>query len=164
MSDIFEVFDELGIEFEKYEHPPVYTVEEADLHRGKLPGGQTKNLFLRNKKGKRHYLLVVAADKKVDLKSLRGVFGEAALSFASEERLKKYLGVEPGSVSPFGLINDSNREVVVVIDQDLLHHDALGFHPNVNTATLIIDKDDFLRFLKHCGNEVRVVSLGEAAH
>jgi Ala-tRNA(Pro) deacylase len=163
-SDIYEVLSELGIEFEKYDHPPVYTVEEANRHRGKLPGGQTKNLFVRNKKGKRHYLLVAAADKKVDLKDLRGVVGEAALSFASEKRLKRYLGVSPGSVSPLGIINDSHREVVVIIDRDLLRHDALGFHPNVNTATLVIDKDDFLRFLKHCGNEVRVVSLGEAAH
>jgi Ala-tRNA(Pro) deacylase len=157
--DIYEVLDGLGIEFEKYDHPPVYTVEEANRHRGKLPGGQTKNLFLRNKKGKRHYLVVASSDKTVDLKGLRGVFGEAALSFASEARLKKYLGVGPGSVSPFGIINDSNREVVVIIDRDLLRCDALGFHPNVNTATLVIDKDDFLRFLKHCGNEVRVVDL-----
>jgi Ala-tRNA(Pro) deacylase len=157
--DIYDVLSELGIEFEKYEHPPVFTVEEANRHRGKLPGGQTKNLFVRNKKGRRHYLIVAAADKKVDLKVLRGVFGEAAMSFASEARLKKYLGVGPGSVSPFGIINDSNREVVVIIDRDLLRYEALGFHPNVNTATLVIDKDDFLRFLKHCGNEVRVVDL-----
>jgi Ala-tRNA(Pro) deacylase len=161
--DIYKVLKELGIEFEKHEHPPVYTVEEADLHRGKLQGGQTKNLFLRNKKGKRHYLLVASAHRKVDLKGLRGLFGEAAMSFASRERLKRYLGVEPGSVSPFGLINDTNHEVVVVMDRDLLRHQRLAFHPNVNTATLIVGKDDFLRFLEHCGNEIRIVDLTSAA-
>jgi Ala-tRNA(Pro) deacylase len=159
MANIYEVLSELGIEFQKYEHPPVYTVEEANRHRGKLPGGQTKNLFLRNKKGERHYLLVASAGKKVDLKSLRAVFGEAALSFASSERLQKYLGVQPGSVSPFGIINDVNQEVVIAIDRDLLRHDLLGFHPNINTATLVVGREDFLRFLKHCGNEVRIVDL-----
>jgi Ala-tRNA(Pro) deacylase len=159
MSDIYEVLSELGIEYRKYEHPPVYTVEEAKHHRGELPGGQTKNLFLRNKKGKRCYLLVAEADKQVDLKRLRGIVGETALSFASPERLKKYLGVEPGSVSPFGLINDAKQEVVVIIDRDLLRHEELGFHPNINTATIIVGKEDFLRFLKHRGNEWRIVGL-----
>jgi Ala-tRNA(Pro) deacylase len=158
--DIFHVLDELGIEYEKHEHEAVFTVEEADKHRGRLTGGQTKNLFLRNKKGNRHYLLVAEAHKKVDLKLVRERIGERGLSFASPSRLEAHLGLEPGAVSPFGIINDRNKEVMVVIDEDVLRHETLGFHPNVNTATIIIRTDDFRLFLEHCGNEIRIVSLG----
>jgi Ala-tRNA(Pro) deacylase len=164
MTDIYDVLNELGIEFQKFEHPPVYTVEEANRHRGIMPGGKTKNLFLRNKKGNRHYLLVAPAEKKPSLKDLRQLFGEAALSFASPERLMKYLGVRPGSVSPLGLINDKNKEVVVAVDRDLLRCDRLGFHPNVNTATLVVRREDFIHFLEHCGNEVKFVNLASARH
>ena len=156
MPDIYEVLDELGIEYRRFEHPPVFTVEEANRHRGEIPGGRTKNLFLRNKKGRRHYLLVTEAEKSVDLKSLKARVGESALSFASPERLQKYLGLTPGSVSPFGIINDSNDEVTVLLDRDLLRYDALGFHPNVNTSTLVIQTDDFQRFLDYCGNVVKI--------
>ncbi len=159
MLNIYQVLDELGVPYEKYDHPPVYTVAEADRLRGELPGGQTKNLFLRNKKGKKHYLLVTESDKQVDLKRLREQCGERALSFASPQRLEKYLGVTPGAVSPLGLIHDVNREVIVLLDRDLLRHQALGFHPNVNSATLVIPTEGFQRFLAHCGNDVRVVGI-----
>lgn len=159
MNDIYRVLEELEIEYEKFEHPPVYTVEEANRHRGRLPGGQTKNLFLRNKKGDRHYLVVAESDKQVNLKSLRELLNEAALSFASPKRLQKYLGVTPGSVSPFGLIHDVEKKVIVLLDEDLLRHDALGFHPNVNTATLVLRRAYFEKFLTHYGNEVRTVRL-----
>jgi Ala-tRNA(Pro) deacylase len=159
MSDIYNVLDELGIEYEKHEHEAVFTVEEADRHRGRLTGGQTKNLFLRNKKGNRHYLLVAEAHKKVDLKRVRERIGERGLSFASPKRLKDHLDLEPGSVSPFGIIHDRDQKVVVLIDQDVLRHESLAFHPNVNTATIIIRTEDFRRFLEHCGNEVRIVRL-----
>jgi Ala-tRNA(Pro) deacylase len=163
VPDIYQVLEELQIPYEKYDHPPVHTVEEADRLRGKLPGGQTKNLFVRNKKGNRHYLIVVDAGKRVNLKRLRHRFGEAALSFASAERLGKHLGLAPGSVTPLGLINDSKGEVVVVVDRDLLRYEALGFHPNVNRATLVIPTEGFRRFLEHCGNKVRVVELESTA-
>jgi Ala-tRNA(Pro) deacylase len=158
-SKVLEMLDELGIQYQRYEHPPVFTVEEANRHRGKIPCGKTKNLFLRNKKGRRHYLVVTDAEKQVDLKSLKERVGESALSFASPERLEKYLGLTPGSVSPFGIINDTKDEVMVLLDRDLLRHDALGFHPNVNTATLVIQTEDFQRFLDHCGNVVRIVQI-----
>ena len=99
------------------------------------------------------------AEKKVDLKSLKERVGESALSFASPERLEKYLGLTPGSVSPFGIINDVNHDVTVLLDRDLLRHDALGFHPNINTATLVIQTEDFQRFLDHCGNVVRILQI-----
>ena len=137
----------------------LFTVEEANRHRGEIPGGRTKNLFLRNKKGRHHYLVVTEADKKVDLRNLKERVGESALSFASPERLQKYLGLSPGSVSPFGIINDVKREVVILLDRDLLRHDALGFHPNINSATLVLQTKDFQRFLDHCGNVVRFVPI-----
>lgn len=157
--DIYQALEELGIEYQRFEHPPVHTVQEARQHREGLPGGSTKNLFLRNKKGSRHYLLVAEADKRVDLKRLRQCCGEAALSFASPERLNRYLGLTPGSVSPFGIINDSEKRVVVIVDRDLLRHEALAFHPNVNTATLVIRTEDFRRFLDYCGNVVRIMRM-----
>ena len=159
MKDIYQVLEELGISYRKYEHPPVFTVEEADRHRGELQGGRTKNLFLRNKKGKRHYLLVVESDRKVDIKKMQGLLGESSLSFASPERLMKYLGLEPGSVSPFGIINDEAGEVIVILDAGLLRHEMLHYHPNVNTATLAVSREDFQRFLDQSGNEVRVLEF-----
>ena len=159
MPDIYQILDELGIEYQRFEHPAVFTVEEANRHRGEIPGGRTKNLFLRNKKGRRHYLVVTEAEKTVDLKSLKERVGESALSFASPERLQRYLGLTAGSVSPFGIINDVNDDVTVLLDRDLLRYDTLGFHPNVNTATLVIQTEDFQRFLDHCGNVVRILQI-----
>ena len=159
MKDIYQVLQELDISFEKHDHPPVFTVEEADALSGNLMGGRTKNLFLRNKKGKRHYLVVVESSKPIDIKKMRVLLGESSLSFASPERLKKYLGLEPGSVSPFGIINDAEGEVVVIVDQELMSHQVLNYHPNINTSTLAISRDDFRKFLEASGNEVRYLEL-----
>jgi Ala-tRNA(Pro) deacylase len=101
-TDIYVVLDRLGIPYRKTEHPPAFTVEQAETLYGHLPGAHTKNLFLRNKKGNRHYLVIVRSDKRVDLKALGGLLGEATLSFASPERLMRYLGVTPGAVTPLG--------------------------------------------------------------
>ncbi len=159
MSDIYQVLERLAISYRKFEHPAVFTVEEANLHRGKMVGGHSKNLFLRNKKGKRHYLLVVESDRPVNLAEIKGRLGESSLSFASPERLQKYLGLTPGSVSPFGLINDKENAVVVIVDRGLLRHEVLNYHPNVNTATLAVSREDFQRFLAECGNEVRYLEF-----
>ncbi len=159
MSDIYQVLERLAISYRKFDHPAVFTVEEANLHRGKMVGGHSKNLFLRNKKGKRHYLLVVESDLPVNLAEIKGLLGESSLSFASPERLQKYLGLTPGSVSPFGLINDTENDVVVIVDQGLLRHEVLNYHPNVNTATLAVSREDFQRFLAESGNEVRYLEF-----
>ncbi|MCZ6473885.1 MAG: prolyl-tRNA synthetase associated domain-containing protein [SAR324 cluster bacterium] len=159
MKDIYQVLAELGISYKKYEHPPVFTVEDADLHRGEMQGGTTKNLFLRNKKGKRHYLLVLESNRQVEIKQIQGLLGESSLSFASPERLQKYLGLTPGAVSPFGIINDTEHAVTVVVDAGLLRHETLHYHPNNNTATLAISTEDFRRFLAASGNEVRYEEL-----
>jgi Ala-tRNA(Pro) deacylase len=152
---VYEVLDELGISYSRHEHPPVYTVEEAEKQWTEIVGAHCKNLFLRNKKGNRHYLVILEASKVADLKSLNRLLGEDRLSFASEQRLMKYLGLETGAVSAFGLINDGENRVNVVIDNDLKEAEAVNFHPNVNTATVGISFPDFEKFLVWCGNSIR---------
>jgi Ala-tRNA(Pro) deacylase len=156
---VLEILDNLGMTYVRHEHPPVATVEEAEKHWGPIKGTHCKNLFLRNNRGNRHYLVIAAVDKAVDLKRLNVLLGEDRLSFGSPERLKRWLGLEPGSVSPFGLINDATRGVEVVCDEALKSSAGLGFHPNVNTATLEIALADFEKFLASCGNNVRWLKL-----
>lgn len=153
MPDLYQILDELAIPYEKFEHEPFYTCEDAEALYSKLDGGHSKNLFLRNASGKQHYLVIVDYKKRVDLKALGQSLGEK-LGFASEERLFKYLGVTPGSVSPFGLIHDADHHVKVLLDADLLQHDWLHYHPLVNTATLRIARADLLKFLEWRGSEV----------
>lgn len=156
---VLEALDRLAIPYVRHEHPPVATVEEAEKHWAGLRGTHCKNLFLRNYKGNRHYLVIAPVTRGLDLRRLNAQLGEDRLSFASPERLKRWLGVEPGSVSPFGLINDETQAVQVVCDRDLRSSAALGFHPNVNTATLEIAFADFERFLAWRGNAVRWLEL-----
>jgi Ala-tRNA(Pro) deacylase len=156
---VLDALDGLGIPYVRHEHPPVATVEEAEKHWSGLAGTHCKNLFLRNYKGNRHYLVIAPVHRGIDLKRLNAALGEDRLSFASPERLRRWLGLEPGSVSPFGLVNDETRAVRVVCDQALRSSQALGFHPNVNTATLEISLADFERFLAWRGNAVRWLEL-----
>ena len=151
---VFETLDMLGINYEKYEHPPVYTVEEANQYWGDLDGMHCKNLFLRDKKGKNHYLVVMEENKKLDFENIAKKINSDKLSFASEKRLEKYLGLERGAVSPFGIINDYENVVVVIVDEEIKYADSVNFHPNVNTATLNISVDDFTKFLEWSGNNI----------
>jgi Ala-tRNA(Pro) deacylase len=151
--------DELAIPYTRHEHPPVATVEEAEQHRTGIDGAHCKNLFLRNQKGNRHYLVILTASKKADLKAVADQIGDGKLSFGSPERLMTHLGLTPGSVSPFGLINDREHAVRVVIDRDLKAAARLAFHPNVNTATFTVASADFARFLDACGNPVQHVGV-----
>jgi Ala-tRNA(Pro) deacylase len=152
---VYEVLEQLGIPYARHEHPPVFTVEQAKEHWVGVAGAHCKNLFLRNEKGNRHYLVILEHNKKADLKILTRQLGEDRLSFGSPERLIRYLGLTPGAVSPFGLINDSRKEVRVVLDQDLRGSERINFHPNENTATVGISFADFERFLAWCGNTLR---------
>jgi Ala-tRNA(Pro) deacylase len=156
---VLDTLDRLGLYYVRHEHPPVFTVEDADKYWTDLRGTHCKNLFLRNKKGNRHYLVVAPTSRAVDLRALNRILQEDRLSFASPERLKRYLGLKPGSVSPFGLINDTAKEVRVILDEDLKNSSYLGFHPNINTATLDVSFADFEKFLAWCGNEVRFLRL-----
>jgi len=151
--------DALGIVYERHEHPPVATVEEAEAHWTGIDATHCKNLFLRNQKGNRHYLVVLMHSKKADLRKVADQIGDGKLSFASPERLLTHLGLTPGSVSPFGLINDRDHAVRVVLDRDLMSAARVSFHPNINTATYVISAADFERFLAACGNTVQHVTV-----
>jgi Ala-tRNA(Pro) deacylase len=162
MSDPVKVYDALqalGISFTTHHHPPVFTGDDAALHWSAIPATQVKNLFLRNKKGDRHYLVILRVDKQADLRQLVKVVNDDRLSFGSPERLMTYLGVTPGSVSPFGLINDAAHVVRVIVDADLRSAERLIFHPNDNRASVTIGVEDFNRFLVAMGNSVRYVAL-----
>ncbi|MDW8801993.1 prolyl-tRNA synthetase associated domain-containing protein [Clostridium sp. A1-XYC3] len=156
---VYDVLKELGISYTRYEHKPVYTIEELDEVDIDFQGTHCKNLFVRNKKGDIHYLIVVEESKKVDLKKLAEKIGSTTLSFASEERLLKNLGLKPGSVSPFGVINNEDKKVKVIIDKDLSKLEYIGAHPNVNTATVVLSFSDLEKFLKWCKNDVKYIEL-----
>jgi len=158
MTDIYKILSDLNIPFTRYDHPAVFTVEEAEALCNTIPGGHIKNLFLRNRKGDKHYLIVIGVEKQVDLKKLEILLDEK-LSFASPERLMHFLGVTPGSVTILGLINDINKEVVVIIDIELSKYESLDCHPLINTVTLVISQEGVANFLKWSGNEVRHISL-----
>lgn len=148
---------ELGIPYERHEHPPAATVEEAERHWTGIDATHCKNLFLRNQKGTRHYLVILVHSKRADLRAVADQIGDGKLSFASPERLMTHLGVTPGSVSPFGLINDREHHVRVYLDRDLRRGGRISFHPNLNTSTLVIAFADFERFLATCTNPVREI-------
>lgn len=147
----------LGIPFARHEHPPVATVAEAEHYWGAIDALHAKNLFLRDPKGTRHFLVVLAATRRADLKALGETFSAGKLGFASPERLHTYLGLTPGAVSPFGLINDRAHLVEVAIDTALRSAERVAFHPNVNTATLVLTGADFQRYLRAIGHQVRWV-------
>src|SRR5437763_17188605 len=158
-APVYARLAELGIAYTRHEHPPVATVEEATAHWAAIDATHCKNLFLRNQKGDRHYLVVLVASKKADLRSVAAQIGDGKLSFASPDRLMSHLGLTPGSVSPFGLIHNRDRQVRVVIDRDLKGAARVSFHPNINTVTFTIAYADFQKFLDACGHTAQYVTV-----
>ena len=156
---VVAALDALVIPYQLYSHPPVFTGDEAAVHWAEIPGSPVKNLFLRNKKGDRHYLVILGIEKQANLRDLVRVIGDDRLSFGSAERLMQQLGLTPGSVSPFGLLNDANGHVIVIVDDELRRAERLIFHPNINTASLTIAVPDFERFLASRSNRVRWVRV-----
>ncbi|AJQ25630.1 prolyl-tRNA synthetase associated domain-containing protein [Pelosinus fermentans] len=156
---VFEKLDELKIKYEVMNHPAVYTIEEMDELGIANLDDVCKNLFLRDYKGKRHFIVVLDKDKQADLKKMREQLGTTALSFASEERLQKYLQLSKGAVTPFGIINDTNCAVEVVFDKDLIGKKSLGFHPNENTATVWVSFDDIKEVIQQNGNKIAYVTM-----
>ena len=157
-EDLFRRLDELHISVDTIEHPAVFTVEEAKVLRGEIEGCHTKNLFLRNKKGAM-WLVVCPEDRAVDLKRLADQLGAGRLSFGSAERLMKFLGVIPGAVSPFAILNDTGKRVRIVLDRELLKAEVLNFHPLDNAMTTAVRPEDFVRFLeaeRHPPNILRI--------
>jgi Ala-tRNA(Pro) deacylase len=158
--DIYQFLSNHNIPFERYDHPPVFTCEEANRLVPSLAAAKTKNLFLCDGKGRRHFLVVVGFEKRVDLKALSLLFGLNKLRFASPKRLVRCLGVDPGAVSILGVMKDSNREVAVIFDKDLWGGaKAFQCHPLVNTSTLLISKDQISRFLTLTGHEPRIMDV-----
>lgn len=159
MDEVFKTLDKLNIKYKIFNHKAIYTVEEADDLSLDIDGNNNKSLFLRNAKGNNHYLVMMNGKKRMDINKLQRLLNETRLSFASPERLIKYLKLTPGSVSPFGLINDLNHEVHVVVDNELLDYRNLAFHPNINTQTLSLSIEDFKKYLENCGNKVTYLDL-----
>ncbi len=157
--DIYQFLAHHNIEYERHDHAAVFTVEEAKRLVPPLQGAKTKNLFLRDRKGRRHVLVVVGHDKSVDLKALSTLLDSSRMSLASPERLKKYLGITPGAVSILAVVNDADNEVEVVWDRDLWKAAAFQCHPLVNTSTLVILKDHLKRFLENTGHQVRLLNV-----
>lgn len=154
---VYEILHLLNIPFRYHEHPPVPTVAEASKYWAGINSAHCKNLFFRNHKGNKHYLVILEYTKKLDIGALEQCLKQGKLTFASPKRLKKYLNLEPGSVSPFGLIHDTSNHVKVFIDPSLTETERISFHPNLNTASLIIPTADFLRYLEYIGNPYEIL-------
>ncbi|WP_043616006.1 prolyl-tRNA synthetase associated domain-containing protein [Chromobacterium violaceum] len=156
---LYRLLDEQQVRYQRFEHPPVYTCEEAARLIPDLPGAECKNLFLCDAKGRRHFLVAVPADAGVDIKALGEALAAKGLRFASPERLKKYLGLEPGSVTLLAAVNDREQQVEVVVDEALWTREAILCHPLVNTATLSVPLEDLARLLAHTGHTPRVIAV-----
>jgi len=155
-EQLFAALDALGIPQKTVKHPPLFTVEQSRSLRGKIPGGHTKNLFLRDKKYAL-YLVVALEDAAIDLKSLHRVLGATGrFSFGAPDLLREVWGVEPGAVTPFGAINDTQGRVNVVLDAAMMEHETLNYHPLVNTMTTSIARDDLVKFLESTGHLPRI--------
>ncbi len=160
-DDLFARFAELSISHDTITHAPVYTVAEAQALRGAIPGGHTKNLLLKDRKD-RLFLVVAEEDARIDLKTVHEkIGGNGKVSFASADLLRQHWGVEPGSVTPFGAINDEAGVITVVLDKGLLRHERLNFHPLVNSMTSGISRDDLIRFLKATHHEPLIAAVSE---
>ena len=157
-DQLIQHLTDLGINASTTEHEAVFTVEQARALRGEIPGGHCKNLFLKDKKGAL-WLVVCLEDAVIDLKALPTLIGAARISFGKADLLGEVLGVEPGSVTPFALINDTAHRVNVVLDAKMMQHDVVSYHPLVNTATVTLTPDDLLKFISSCGHEPQIIEL-----
>ncbi|HMK80849.1 MAG TPA: prolyl-tRNA synthetase associated domain-containing protein [Xanthobacteraceae bacterium] len=157
-DDLFAFLDRLAIPHQTATHPPLFTVEQSQALRGTIPGGHTKNLFLKDKKDA-VFLVVAPEEARIDLKTLHQRLGAARFSFGSAELMRALLGVEPGAVTAFGVINDVSHRVSVVLDAGLMRHEVINCHPLVNTMTTSIGRDDLVRFLEATGHKPRIEAV-----
>ncbi len=156
---LYALLEELDIKFEYLEHPPAPTIEIAKQYWAGHDAKHCKNLFFRNHKGNLHYLVILDCDCSMDIHAIEKRLGQGKLTFASEKRMIKYLGVTPGSVTPFGLIHDETHHVHVFLDRNLQKASRLSFHPCINTASIIISNNDFVRFMDHTQNTYEWIDL-----
>lgn len=158
-EDLFRFLDELGISHKTKYHAPVFTVAESVALRDEIPGGHTKNLFLKDKKDQ-YFLLTVEENATVDLKTVHTLVGGASkFSFGKPEKLMEYLGVIPGAVTAFGVFNDQGRNVTIVLDEELMKNDVINCHPLANDATTSISRDDLIRFVEATGHKANVLKV-----
>lgn len=157
---VLEKLKEFNIEFTEVIHNPVYTIEDMDALGNIFQGAKIcKNLFVRDQKGKRHFLIVVPEEKRVPLAEISVKIESTKLSFASEERLMKYLKLTPGSVTPLAVINDETSEVEIILDEQLKQEKLLGVHPCVNTATVLITPENLEKFIKENNNKIKYIKI-----
>ena len=156
---VFAALENMHIDYEVIEHPAVYTIEEMDQLNISHKESIVKNLFVRDDKKRNYFLIVLQKEKHVDLKKIKEELNCRPLSFASEEDLGKYLGLNKGSVTPFGVLNDSTCKVTVVLDQDILSFEQIGVHPNENTATVLLKPQDLEAIIKKHGNEILHIKI-----
>jgi Ala-tRNA(Pro) deacylase len=159
-ADLFAFLDRLGIPHATISHPPLFTVEQSRALRGQIPGGHTKNLFLKTKTGEL-FLVVTLEDARIDLKRLHQRLDTGRFSFGSAELLREVLGIEPGAVTPFAAINDPEGAVSIVLDAAMMRHALLNYHPLDNTQTTTIGRDDLVRFLEATGHRPRILGVSE---
>jgi Ala-tRNA(Pro) deacylase len=160
-AQVLHALNQLEIPFELHEHPPVPTVEDALPYWKKIDATHCKNLFFRNHKGNRHYLVILRHDYQLNIRDLEQRLKQGKISFASPARMERYLGLSGGSVSVFGLMNDHENHVHLFLDKELQSAQKISFHPNENTATIVISFDSFLRFLEWTGNSYEFITLYE---
>ena len=159
-ANLFALFDKLGLVTTTVEHVPVFTVEEAKKVHENIPGGHCKNLFCKDEKGVL-WLIVALEDARIDLKAAKDRIGSKRLTFGKPELLQEILGVEPGSVTPFGLINDTAARTNVILDEAMMRHEKLNFHPLKNDATTTISSEDLKKFIRATGHNPRIVSVSD---
>jgi len=159
VKKVTDTLEKLGIAYEMETHPPIPTIEEAVKWWANMESRHCKNLFFRNHKGNRHYLVIIDHTSTLGIHELEKRLRQGKLSFASPERMMRYLGVEPGSVSAFGLINDNTHHVHVFLDKSLITSTRISFHPNDNTATIVISWSDFMRYLEWTGNGLEFMEV-----
>jgi Ala-tRNA(Pro) deacylase len=160
-QELFAYFERLGINADTVEHEPVFTVAESRSVKERIPGAHSKNLFVKDKKG-RLFLITAKAETAIDLKRAHEALGASGrLSFGSAEQLREVLGVEPGSVTPFAVVNDTAGRVTMILDANLMEHERVNFHPLVNSMTTGVSRDDLLAFLRATGHEPRILRLPE---
>ena len=162
-EELFAFLDRLGIPHSTVSHPPLFTVEQSQALRGQIPGGHTKNLFLKDKKDA-VFLVVALEDARIDLKGLHRLLGAAGrFSFGSADLLQEVWGVAPGAVTPFGAINDTAGRVTVVLDAEMMRHEVLNYHPLVNTQTTSLAARDLIKFLEATGHPPRITAVSSNA-
>ena len=159
IKKVLDFLDGKGFKYDYYEHPEAPTIAIAKEFWRQDGSKHCKNLFFRNHKGNRHYLVALDCERDLDIHDLEQRLHQGKLSFASPQRMDKYLGITPGSVSPFGLINDVENHVHLFLDENLQKYDLLSFHPNDNRATVVISKEEFLRYLQEVGNTFEFIQM-----